>query len=91
MRSIGSRSRRPGLRSLRAFRTTWRDSSCSRIGTRPPSSASSDFLDLHTLDRSYLEEYVSNVYAVTPEDVSRIARDYLDDSKMIIAIAGAGR
>ncbi|MFN2421184.1 MAG: hypothetical protein ABR527_07360 [Gemmatimonadota bacterium] len=32
------------------------------------------FLDLHGLDRGYLEEYVSNVYAVTPEDVSRLAR-----------------
>jgi predicted Zn-dependent peptidase len=46
------------------------------------------FLDLHGLDRSYLEEYVSNVYAVTPEDVSRLAREYLDDSKMIIVVAG---
>lgn len=46
------------------------------------------FLDLHGLDRSYLTDYVQNVYAVTPEEVSRIARQYLDDERMLIVIAG---
>lgn len=46
------------------------------------------FLDLHGLDRDYLEEYVANVRAVTPEDVSRIARDYLEDERMTIVITG---
>lgn len=46
------------------------------------------FLDLHGLDRSYLTDYVQDVYAVTPEEVSRVARDYLDDERMLIVIAG---
>lgn len=46
------------------------------------------FLDLHGLDRSYLTGYVQNVYAVTPEEVSRIARDHLDDQRMLIVVAG---
>lgn len=46
------------------------------------------FLDLHGLDRSYLTGYVQNVYAVTPDEVSRIARDHLDDQRMLIVIAG---
>ncbi|MGH7544238.1 MAG: M16 family metallopeptidase [Gemmatimonadota bacterium] len=46
------------------------------------------FLDLHGLDRSYLTGYVQNVYAVTPEEVSRIAREVLDDERMLIVIAG---
>ena len=46
------------------------------------------FLELHGLDRSYLTDYVQDVYAVTPEEVSRIARDVLDDERMLIVIAG---
>jgi predicted Zn-dependent peptidase len=46
------------------------------------------FLDLHGLDRSYLTDYVQNVFAVTPEDVQRIARDYLDEERMLFVIAG---
>jgi predicted Zn-dependent peptidase len=46
------------------------------------------FLDLHGLDRSYLTGYVQDVYAVTPEEVSRIAREALDDERMLIVIAG---
>ncbi len=46
------------------------------------------FLDLHGLDRDYLESYVSNVYAVTPDEVSRIASEWLDDEAMAIVVAG---
>ncbi|MGH7572185.1 MAG: M16 family metallopeptidase [Gemmatimonadota bacterium] len=46
------------------------------------------FLDLHGLDRTYLTDYVENVFAVTPEDVQRVTRDYLDDERMLIVIAG---
>ncbi len=46
------------------------------------------FVNLHGLGREYLTGYVANVYAVTPTDVQRIARDYLDDEKMLIVIAG---
>lgn len=46
------------------------------------------FLELHGLDPSYLTEYVQNVFAVTPVDVQRVARDYLDDERMLIVIAG---
>ncbi|HKY60451.1 MAG TPA: pitrilysin family protein [Gemmatimonadota bacterium] len=46
------------------------------------------FLDLHGLDRGYLTDYVQNVYAVTPEEVSGIAREVLDDERMLIVIAG---
>ena len=46
------------------------------------------FLNLHGLDREYLTNYVNNVYAVTPEDVQRIATDYIRDEEMMIVIAG---
>lgn len=46
------------------------------------------FLDLHGLDDSYLRNYVQRVYAVTPEEVQRIAQEYLRDEEMLIVIAG---
>ncbi len=46
------------------------------------------FLELHELDRSYLTNYVDNIYAVTPADVQRITQEYLVDENMLIVIAG---
>ena len=46
------------------------------------------FVDLHGLSDSYLEAYVQRVMAVTPADVQRIARTYLDPSQMQIVIVG---
>ena len=46
------------------------------------------FLDLHGLDDAYLTNYVEKVYAVTPEDVQRIAQQYLRPEDMLIVIAG---
>jgi predicted Zn-dependent peptidase len=46
------------------------------------------FVDLHGLGPNYLESYVKNVMAVSPEDVRTTAVKYLDPSKMSIAIVG---
>lgn len=46
------------------------------------------YLRLHDLPPSYLEEYVSRVYAVTPADVSRIVGTYLDPARMTIVVVG---
>ncbi|MGH7589414.1 MAG: M16 family metallopeptidase [Gemmatimonadota bacterium] len=46
------------------------------------------FLELHGLDRSYLTDFVQHVFEVTPVDVQRVARDYLEDERMLIVIAG---
>lgn len=46
------------------------------------------FIHLHGLPGSYLSEYVRTIYAVTPQDVQRLAREYLDTNKMILVIAG---
>ena len=46
------------------------------------------FVDLHGLGPNYLESYVKNVMAVTPEDVRASAVKYLDPSKMSLAIVG---
>ena len=45
-------------------------------------------LDLQELPDSYLTNYVSNVFSVTPEKVSEIATTYLREEDMTLAIAG---
>ena len=47
-----------------------------------------EFLDLHGLDAGYSAGYVDRVRAVTPEEVRRIAQQYLGSDAMIIAITG---
>jgi predicted Zn-dependent peptidase len=46
------------------------------------------FLDLHKLPDTYLTNFVQNVLAVTPQDVQRIARQYLKSEQMAIVVVG---
>jgi zinc protease len=49
------------------------------------------FTELHGLGENYLRDLVRKIYAVTPADVQRIAREYLKDDTMTIVIAGDRR
>lgn len=46
------------------------------------------FGDLHGLGDQYLDHYVQNVYALTPQQVQQTAQKYLDSSKMTIVVVG---
>lgn len=46
------------------------------------------FLDLQGLPDTYLTNYVSNVFAVTPEQVSTMAKKYLRDEDMTLVVVG---
>jgi len=46
------------------------------------------FLDHHELPESYLTNYVSNVHAITPEQVSEMAREYLRKEDMTLVVVG---
>src|SRR4029453_163273 len=46
------------------------------------------FCDLHGLPADYLGTYVQKILAVTPEEVLRVARQYLDPDKMTIVVVG---
>lgn len=48
----------------------------------------SAFLDLQGLPKTFLTEYVQRVHAVTPAEVQRIAKAYLDPAKMLMVVAG---
>jgi zinc protease len=47
-----------------------------------------NFLDLYGLDDSYLTNYVKNIYKVTPEMVSQIAKQYIRYEKMTKVMVG---
>jgi predicted Zn-dependent peptidase len=47
-----------------------------------------EFVDLHGLGRQYLSSYVQRVYAVTPQEVQRMAQTYIDPQHMTIVVAG---
>ena len=46
------------------------------------------FVDLHKLGPDYLSTYVKRVMAVTPEEVRRIANEYLTPDKMSLVVVG---
>jgi predicted Zn-dependent peptidase len=46
------------------------------------------FVDQYALGDQYLSRYVTNVMAVTPEQVQQMARKYFDPSKMTITVVG---
>jgi predicted Zn-dependent peptidase len=46
------------------------------------------FVDLHGLGQDYLTGYVKRVMSVTPEDVRRVANDYLTPEKMTLVVVG---
>jgi zinc protease len=46
------------------------------------------FLDKHGLPDSYLANFVKNIHSITPEQVSAIAKKYLDYKKMLIVMVG---
>jgi predicted Zn-dependent peptidase len=46
------------------------------------------FVDLHRLGDAYLRTFVDRVYAVTPEEVQRLAQAYLDPARMTLVVSG---
>lgn len=46
------------------------------------------YLDLHELPESYLTNYVSNVHALTPEDISETVQRYLREEDMTLVVVG---
>ena len=46
------------------------------------------FADMHGLGPQYVETYVQKVNAVTPQQVSELAKKYLDAGKMTIVVVG---
>ena len=45
-------------------------------------------LDLYGIGEDYLRNYVQRVYALTPADIQRLAKTYIDPSKLAIVVVG---
>jgi predicted Zn-dependent peptidase len=45
-------------------------------------------VNLHGLPADYLKTYVQRVNAVTPQDVQRLAKKYIEDEKATIVVVG---
>ena len=46
------------------------------------------FVDLHGLGDAYLSSYVKRIMSVTPEDVRRVANEYLTPDRMTLVVVG---
>jgi predicted Zn-dependent peptidase len=47
-----------------------------------------EYMDLHGLPPTYASTYVKQVYAVTPQQVSEMAKKHLEDDRALIVIVG---
>jgi zinc protease len=47
-----------------------------------------ELVELHGLAADYLKTFVKRVYAVTPQDVQRLAQKYIQDDKATIVVVG---
>jgi zinc protease len=50
-----------------------------------------EYVDLHGLPADYLNTYVQKVYAVTPQDIQRMAAKYIQDDRATIVVVGDRR
>src|SRR5262249_29593806 len=47
-----------------------------------------NFMDLHGLSDAYLTDRVKNIYAITPEKVQQMAKDYFKYEDMTLVLVG---
>lgn len=59
-----------------------------RNSSRPGIATQLAFLDLYGLTEEYLRTYVQRVYALTPNDVQRLAKTYIDPASLAIVVVG---
>lgn len=59
-----------------------------RIGTRPGIAEQLSLVDLHGLPEDYLSTWVGRLFAVTPSDVQRLARETLRRDALTIVVVG---
>jgi len=78
----------PGAAELKNVQSYMAGTFVLRNSTRAGIIAQLQYVDLHGLSPTYLNDYVSRVTAVTPADVQRLAQTYLQDDKATIVVVG---
>jgi predicted Zn-dependent peptidase len=82
------RNEPPSAAELRGIQNFLAGTFVLRNSSRAGISQQLAFLDLYHLSEDYLRNYVQNVYALTPADVQRLARTYVDPAKLAIVVVG---
>lgn len=82
------RSEPPAAAELRGIQNFLAGTFVLRNSSRAGIAQQLAFLDLYNLSEDYLRNYVQNVYALTPADVQRLARTYVDPAKLAIVVVG---
>ncbi|HEX6640809.1 MAG TPA: pitrilysin family protein [Thermoanaerobaculia bacterium] len=82
------RNEPPTAQELRGIQNYLAGTYVLRNSSRPGIAAQLAFLDLYGLSESYLRNYVQNVYALTPADIQRLAKTYIDPAKLAIVVVG---
>lgn len=82
------RGEAPTAAELRGIQNYLAGTFVLRNSSRPGIAQQLAFLDLYTLNEDDLRNYVQNIYALTPADIQRLARTYVDPSKLVIVVVG---
>ncbi|MEA2462971.1 MAG: zinc protease [Acidobacteriota bacterium] len=82
------RGEAPTAAELRGIQNYLAGTFVLRNSARSGIAAQLAFLDLYNLSEDYLRNYVQRVYALTPADIQRMARTYIDPSKLAIVVVG---
>jgi zinc protease len=82
------RNESPSAEELRAIQNYVAGVFVLRNSSRGGIAAQLSALDLYGLSEDYLRNYVQRVYAMTPADIQRMARTYIDPAKLAIVVVG---
>ena len=82
------RNEAPSEAELRAIQNYLAGTFVLRNSSRSGIANQLAFLDLYGLSEDYLRGYVQRVYALTPADIQRLARTYIDPARLAIVVVG---
>lgn len=78
----------PPAEELRGIQNNMAGSFVVRNSSRQGVVSQLAFVDEHGLGDDYLANYVKRVMAMTPEEVTRVAREYLSPERMTLVVVG---
>jgi zinc protease len=84
----GLRKKAPPVEEVKAIENGMAGTFIYRNSSRRGIISQMKFVDLQKLPSDYLDNYISNVFAVKPQDVQAIMEKYIDPSKMTVVVVG---
>ena len=82
------RTEPPSSEELRGIQNFLAGNFVLRNSSRSSIAMQLAFIDLYGLSDDYVRTYVQSVYALTPADVQRLAKTYIDPAKLAIVVVG---